>query len=242
MKREEKKENKKRINSEIITLQKMFPNVLATRYLREANNQDLAENYESAELFYKKAIDCFKTAISKGIDINKNNYTNAICNLATVLYNNRHYEEAVKTIFVKQELQKYINPEILTYTQKSLYYNIGCYYIKEGNLLIALHYLSISNGISRKVDTLYNMGYAENLQKHFKEGHNYYDQALQLATKSGKNPLLIHKAIKNNITEYFIDLCHTSDPMDKFESLAGRETTYKMIYEQLPHSCLKHAK
>lgn len=53
MKREEKKENKKRINSEIITLQKMSPNVLATRYLREANNQVLAENYESAELFYK---------------------------------------------------------------------------------------------------------------------------------------------------------------------------------------------
>ncbi len=98
---EEEKENKKRINSEVITLQKISPNVLATHYLREANNQVLAENYESAELFYKKAIDCFKTAISKGIDINKNNYTNAICNLAIVLYNNRHYEEAVKTIFVK---------------------------------------------------------------------------------------------------------------------------------------------
>jgi len=242
MKREEKKENKKRINSEIITLQKMFPNVLATRYLREANNQDLAENYESAELFYKKAIDCFKTAISKGIDINKNNYTNAICNLATVLYNNRHYEEAVKTIFVKQELQKYINPEILTYTQKSLYYNIGCYHIKEGNLLIALHYLSISNALDQSLDALYNMGYVANLQKHFKAAHTYYNQAFQLASKSRQNTLVIHKAIKNNITEYFIDLCHTSDSMDKFESLAGRETTYKMIYEQLPHSCLKHAK
>ena len=170
-------------------------------------------------------------------------YTHAICNLATVLYNTRHYEEAVKTIFVKQELQKYINAEILTNTQKSLYYNIGFDHIKEGNLLIALHYLSISNGISRKVDTLYNMGYAENLQKHFKEAHDYYDQALQLAIKSGKeNTLLIYKAIKNNITEYFIDLCHTSDPMDKFESLEGRKTKYKMIYEQLPHSCLKHAK
>ena len=173
----------------------MFPNVLATRYLREANNQDLAENYESAELFYKKAIDCFKTAISKGIDINKNNYTNAICNLSIVLYNNRHYEEAVKTIFVKQELQKYINPEILTYTQKSLYYNIGCYYIKEGNLLIALHYLSISNALDQSLDALYNMGYVANLQKHFKEAHDYYDQALQLARKSSeKNTLLIHKA------------------------------------------------
>jgi tetratricopeptide (TPR) repeat protein len=159
-----------------------------------------------------------------------------------VLYNNRQYEEAVKTIFVKQELQKYINPEILTDTQKSLYYNIGCYYIKEGNLLITLHYLSISNGISREVDTLYNMGYVENLQKHFKAAHTYYNQAFQLASKSGQNTLVIHKAIKNNITEYFIDLCHTSDSMDKFESLAGRETTYKMIYEELPHSCLKHAK
>jgi len=242
MKREEKKENKKRINSEIITLQKMFPNVLATRYLREANNQDLAENYESAELFYKKAIDCFKTAISKGIDINKNNYTNAICNLAIVLYNNRHYEEAVKTIFVKQELQKYINPEILTYTQKSLYYNIGCYYIKEGNLLIALHYLSISNALDQSLDALYNMGYVANLQKHFKAAHTYYNQAFQLASKSRQNTLVIHKAIKNNITEYFIDLCHTGDPMDEFERLVGRKNTYKMIYEQLPDPCLKHAK
>jgi len=239
---EEEKENKKRINSEVITLQKISPNVLATHYLREANNQVLAENYESAELFYKKAIDCFKTAISINIAISKNNYTHAICNLATVLYNNRHYEEAVKTIFVEQELQKYINAEILTNTQKSLYYNIGFDHIKEGNLVIALRYLSTSNALGQSVEALYNMGYAENLQKHFKEGHNYYDQALQLAIKSSKNTLLIHKAIKNNITEYFIDLCHTSDPMDKFESLAGRETTYKMIYEQLPHSCLKHAK
>ena len=159
-----------------------------------------------------------------------------------MLYNNRHYEEAVKTIFVKQELQKYINPEILTYTQKSLYYNIGCYYIKEGNLLIALHYLSISNALDQSLDALYNMGYVANLQKHFKAAHTYYNQAFQLASKSRQNTLVIHKAIKNNITEYFIDLCHTSDPMDKFESLAGRETTYKMIYEQLPDSCLKHAK
>jgi len=242
MKREEKKENKKRINSEIITLQKMFPNVLATRYLREANNQVLAENYESAELFYKKAIDCFKTAISKGIDINKNNYTHAICNLATALYNNRHYEEAVKTIFVEQELQKYINAEILTNAQKSLYYNIGFDHIKEGNLVIALRYLSTSNALDQSLDALYNMGYVENLQKHFKAAHTYYNQAFQLASKSRQNTLVIHKAIKNNITEYFIDLCHTSDSMDKFESLAGRETTYKKVYEELPHSCLKHAK
>lgn len=86
------------------------------------------------------------------------------------------------------------------------------------------------------------MGYVENLQKHFKEAHNYYNQAFQLASKSSQNTLVIHKAIKNNITEYFIDLCHTSDPMDKFESLAGRKTTYKMIYKELPDSCLKHAK
>lgn len=243
MKREEEKENKKRTNSEVITLQKMSPNVLAAYYLREANNQVLEGNYKVDELSYKRAIGCFEKAISEGIAINKNNYTNAICNWATVLYNNRHYEEAIKVIVVPQNLQEYINAEVLTDTQKSLYYNIGCYHIKEGNLLIALHYLSISNGISRKVDTLYNMGYAENLQKHFKEAHDYYDQALQLAIKSGKeNTSLIHKAIKNNITKYFIDLCHTSDPMDKFESLAGRKTTYKMIYEQLPHSCLKHAK
>jgi tetratricopeptide (TPR) repeat protein len=243
MKREEEKENKKRINSEVINFQVMSPNVLATYYLRKADNKAFTKEYEESTKLYEQAIVCFKAAISINIAISKNNYTHAICNLATVLYNNRQYEEAVKTIFVKQELQKYINPEILTDTQKSLYYNIGYYHIKEGNLVIALSYLSISNGISREVDTLYNMGYVENLQKHFKEGHNYYDQALQLAIKSGKgNPLLIHKAIKNNITEYFIELCHTCDPMDKFESLAGRETTYKKVYEELPDSCLKHAK
>ncbi|MBM3467383.1 MAG: hypothetical protein FJX70_06105 [Alphaproteobacteria bacterium] len=243
MKREEEKENKKRINSEVINFQVMSPNVLATYYLRKADNKAFTKEYEESAKLYKQAIDCFKVAISINIAISKNNYTHAICNLATVLYNNGYYEEAVKVIVVPQNLQKYINAEILTDTQKSLYYNIGYYHIKEGNLLIALHYLSISNGISREVDTLYNMGYVENLQKHFKEGHNYYDQASQLAINSGKgNPLLIHKAIKNNITEYFIELCHTSDPMDKFESLAGRETTYKKVYEELPHSCLKHAK
>ncbi|MBN8523069.1 MAG: hypothetical protein J0M23_04345 [Rickettsiales bacterium] len=244
MKREEEKENKKQINSEVVIPEILSsPNILANFYLKEANNQVLAQNYKSAELSYKQAIEYFKIAISKGIDINKNNYTNATCNLATVLYNNRHYEEAVKVIVVPQNLQKYINAEILTDTQKSLYYNIGYYHIKEGNLVIALRYLSTSNALGQSADALYNMGYAENLQKHFKEGHNYYDQALQLAIKSGKgNPLLIHKAIKNNITEYFIELCHTCDPMDKFESLAGRETTYKKVYEELPHSCLKHAK
>jgi len=242
MKRVEEKGKEKQVNSKIITLQAMSPNVLATHYLRGANNHVLVRNYKSAELSYKQAIDCFKTAISINIAISKNNYTHAICNLATVLYNNGHYKEAVETIFVEQELQKYINAEILTNTQKSLYYNIGFDHIKEGNLVIALRYLSTSNALGQSVEALYNMGYAENLQKHFKEGHNYYDQALQLAIKSSKNTLLIHKAIKNNITEYFIDLCHTSDPMDKFESLEGRKTKYKMIYEQLPHSCLKHAK
>ncbi len=242
MKREEKKENKKRINSEIITLQKMSPNVLAIHYLREANNQVLAGNYKVAELSYKQAIDYFNKEISKGIVINKNNYTNAICNLATVLYDNGRYEEAIKVIVVPQNLQEYINAEVLTDTQKSLYYNIGCYHIKEGNLLIALHYLSISNALDQSLDALYNMGYVENLQKHFKAAHTYYNQAFQLASKSRQNTLVIHKAIKNNITEYFIDLCHTSDPMDEFESLVGRKNTYKMIYEQLPDSCLKHAK
>lgn len=244
MKREEGKENKKRINSEVVIPEILSsPNILANFYLKEANNKVLAGNYKVAELSYERAIDCFKEAISAGMVINKNNYTNAICNLATVLYNNGRYKEAVKVIVVPQNLQEYINAEVLTDTQKSLYYNIGCYHIKEGNLLIALHYLSISNGIRRKVDTLYNMGYAENLQKHFKEAHDYYDQALQLTIKSGKEKtLVIHKAIKNNITEYFIDLCHTNAPMDEFESLVGRKTTYKMIYEQLPDTCLKHAK
>lgn len=86
------------------------------------------------------------------------------------------------------------------------------------------------------------MGYVENLQKHFKEAHTYYDQAFQLASKSRQNTLVIHKAIKNNIIEYFIDLCQTSDFMDKFESLAGRKSTYKKIYDELRDSCLKHAK
>jgi tetratricopeptide (TPR) repeat protein len=198
MKREEEKENKKRINSEVITLQKMSPNVLATHYLREANNQVLAKNYESAELFYKQAIDYFNKAISKGIAISKNNYTYAICNLATVLYNNRQYEEAVKTISVQQELKKYINPEILTNTQKSLYYNIGFDHIKGENLVIALYYLSISNALGQSVEALYNMGYVENLQKHFEAAHNYYDKAFQLASKSRQKTLVIHKAIKNN--------------------------------------------
>jgi tetratricopeptide (TPR) repeat protein len=159
-----------------------------------------------------------------------------------VLYDNGRYEEAIKVIVVPQNLQEYINAEVLTDTQKSLYYNIGCYHIKEGNLLIALHYLSISNALDQSLDALYNMGYVENLQKHFKAAHTYYNQAFQLASKSRQNTLVIHKAIKNNITEYFIDLYHTSDSMDKFKSLAGRKTTYKMIYEELPHSCLKHAK
>lgn len=77
MKGKEEKENKKRINSEVITLQKMSPNVLATHYLREANTQVLAKNYESAELFYKQAIDYFNKAISKGIAISKNYFCTA---------------------------------------------------------------------------------------------------------------------------------------------------------------------
>ena len=240
---EEEKENKKRINSEVVIPEILSsPNILANFYLREANNQVLAGNYKVAELSYKQAIDYFNKEISKGIVINKNNYTNAICNLATVLYDNGRYEEAIKVIVVPQNLQEYINAEVLTDTQKSLYYNIGCYHIKEGNLLIALHYLSISNALDQSLDALYNMGYVENLQKHFKAAHTYYNQAFQLASKSRQNTLVIHKAIKNNITEYFIDLCRTSDSMDKFESLAGRETTYKKVYEELPHSCLKHAK
>ena len=239
---EEEKENKKRINSEVITLQKMSPNVLAIHYLREANNQVLAGNYKVAELSYERAIGCFKEAISEGMVINKNNYTNAIRNWATVLYNNGRYKEAVKAIFVEQELQKHINSQILTYTQKDLHYNIGCYHIKEGNLVIALRYLSTSNALGQSADTLYNMGYIEYLQKNFEKAHIYYDQALELATNSRKSIAPIYKAIKNNITEYFIALCYTSDPMDEFESLAGRKSTYKKIYDELPDSCLKHAK
>lgn len=105
-----------------------------------------------------------------------------------------------------------------------------------------MYYLSISNALGQSVEALYNIGYVENLQKHFEAAHNYYDKAFQLASKSRQNTLVIHKAIKNNIIEYFIDLCQTGDFMDKFESLAGRKTTYKKVYEELPGSCLKHAK
>jgi len=136
MKREEEKENKKRINSEVINFQVMSPNVLATYYLRKADNKAFTKEYEESAKLYEQAIDCFKVAISINIAISKNNYTHAICNLA-MLYNNGYYEEAVKVIFVPQNLQKYINAEILTNTQKSLYYNIGCYHIKDGNLVIA---------------------------------------------------------------------------------------------------------
>ncbi len=191
MKRVEEEKNKKRINSEVITLQKMSPNVLAIHYLREANNQVLAGKYEESAMLYQEAVNYFNKALSKGIVISKSNYTNAICNLATVLY------------------------------------NIGCYHIKKGNLVIALYYFSISNALGQSVDALYNMGYVENLQKYFKEAHDYYNQAFQLASKFRQNTLVICKAIKNNIIEYFIDLCQTSDFMDKFESLAGRKTTYK---------------
>ena len=68
-------------------------------------------------------------------------------------------------------------------------------YIAERDFPNALKNLSISNALGQSVDALYNMGYVENLQKHFKEGHNYYDQALQLAIKSSKNTLLIDKAM-----------------------------------------------
>ena len=122
------------------------------------------------------------------------------------------------------------------------YIILGATILRKGNLVIALYYLSISNALSQSVEALYNMGYVENLQKHFEAAHNYYDKAFQLASKSRQNTLVIHKAIKNNIIEYFIDLCQTGDFMDKFKSLAGRKTTYKMIYIELPDSCLKHAK
>lgn len=42
-------------------------------------------------------------------------------------------KEAIKVIVVPQNLQEYINAEVLTHTQKSLgHYSIGCYHIKEG--------------------------------------------------------------------------------------------------------------
>ena len=195
-------------------------------------------------MLYKQAIDYFEIAIHGGVSISKSNYTNAIYNWVTTLYYNRKYEEALEalnTYILLRDVQ-YIDLSILLHTQKDLCYNLALVYIAKKDFPNALKNLSISNALGQSADALYNMGYVENLQKHFKEGHNYYDQALQLARNSSKNTLLLDKAIKNNLTEYFIELCHTSDPMDEFESLVGRKNTYQMIYEQLPDSCLKHAK
>lgn len=242
MKRDDGKGKEKQVSSK--TLQAMSPNVLATRYLREANKKFKLGDYAEAAEIYKQAIDYFEIAIHGGVSISKSNYTNAIYNWVTTLYYNRKYEEALEALntYILSIDVQYIDLSILLHTQKDLCYNVGLEYIKKGDFPSALNSLSTSNALGQSVDALYNMGYVENLQKHFKEGHNYYDQALQLAIKSSKNTLLIDKAIKNNITEYFIELCHTSDPMDEFESLVGRKNTYQMIYEQLPHSCLKHAK
>ncbi|MCC8461490.1 MAG: tetratricopeptide repeat protein [Candidatus Megaira endosymbiont of Carteria cerasiformis] len=242
MKRDDEKGKEKEVSAK--TLQAMPPNVLATRYLREANNKVIAEKYEESAVLYKQAIDYFEIAIHGGVSISKSNYTNAIYNWVTTLYYNRKYEEALEalnTYIILRDVQ-YIDLSILLHTQKDLCYNLALVYIAKKDFPNALKNLSTSNALGQSVVALYNMGYVENLQKHFKEAHDYYDQALQLAIKSSKNTLLIDKAIKNNITEYFIELCHTSDPMDEFESLVGRKNTYQMIYEQLPDSCLKHAK
>ena len=241
MKRDDEKGKEKQVNSK--ALQAIPPNVLATRYLREANKKFKLGDYAEAAEVYKQAIDYFEIAHG-GVSISKSNYTNAICNWVTTLYYNRKYEEALEalnTYILLRDVQ-YIDLSILLHTQKDLCYNLALVYIAKKDFPNALKNLSISNALGQSVEALYNMGYAENLQKHFKEAHDYYDQALQLAIKSSKNTLLIDKAIKNNITEYFIELCHTSDPMDEFESLVGRKNTYQMIYEQLPDSCLKHAK
>lgn len=243
MKRDDEKGKEKQVSAK--TLQAMPPNnVLATRYLREANKKFELGDYAEAAEVYKQAVDYFEIAIHGGVSISKSNYINAICNWVTTLYYNRKYGEALEalnTYILLRDVQ-YIDLSILLHTQKDLCYNLALVYIAERDFPNALKNLSISNALGQSVDALYNMGYVENLQKHFKEGHNYYDQALQLAIKSSKNTLLIDKAIKNNITEYFIELCHTSDPMDEFESLVGRKNTYQMIYEQLPDSCLKYAK
>jgi len=243
MKRDDEKGKEKQVSAK--TLQAMPPNnVLATRYLREANKKFELGDYAEAAEVYKQAVDYFEIAIHGGVSISKSNYTNAICNWVTTLYYNRKYGEALEalnTYILLRDVQ-YIDLSILLHTQKDLCYNLALVYIAERDFPNALKNLSISKALGQSVDALYNMGYVENLQKHFKEGHNYYDQALQLAIKSSKNTLLIDKAIKNNITEYFIELCHTSDPMDEFKSLVGRKNTYQMIYEQLPDSCLKYAK
>lgn len=242
MKRDDEKGKEKQVSAK--TLQAMPPNnVLATRYLREANKKFKLGDYAEAAEVYKQAIDYFEIAHG-GVSISKSNYTNAICNWVTTLYYNRKYEEALEALntYILLKDVQYIDLSIILHTQKDLCYNLGLVHIAEKDFPNALKNLSTSNALGQSVVALYNMGYAENLQKHFKEAHDYYDQALQLAIKSSKNTLLIDKAIKNNITEYFIELCHTSNPMDEFESLAGRKSTYEMIYEQLPDLCLKHAK
>ena len=220
MKRDDEKGKEKQVNSK--ALQAIPPNVLATRYLREANKKFKLGDYAEAAEVYKQAIDYFEIAHG-GVSISKSNYTNAICNWVTTLYYNRKYEEALEALntYILWRDVQYIDLSILLHTQKDLCYNLALVYIAKKDFPNALKNLSISNALGQSVEALYNMGYAENLQKHFKEAHDYYDQALQLAIKSSKNTLLIDKAIKNNITEYFIELCHTSDPMDEFESLVG---------------------
>lgn len=120
--------------------------------------------------------------IDKGVSISKSNYTNAIYNWVTTLYYNRKYEEALEALntYILSIDVQYIDLSILLHTRKDLCYNLGLVYIAERDFPNALKNLSLSNALGQSADALYSMGYAENLQKHFKEAHNYYDQALHL--------------------------------------------------------------
>lgn len=133
MKRDDEKGKEKQVSSK--TLQAMSPNVLATRYLREANKKFKLGDYAEAAEVYKQAINYFEIAIHGGVSISKSNYTNAIYNWVTTLYYNRKYEEALEafnTYILSIDVQ-YIDLSILLHTQKDLCYNVGLEYIKKGD-------------------------------------------------------------------------------------------------------------
>ena len=139
MKRDDEKGKEKQVSSK--TLQAMSPNVLATRYLREANKKFKLGDYAEAAEVYKQAINYFEIAIHGGVSISKSNYTNAIYNWVTTLYYNRKYEEALEafnTYILSIDVQ-YIDLSILLHTQKDLYYNVGLEYIKKGDFPSALN-------------------------------------------------------------------------------------------------------
>ena len=121
MKRDDEKGKEKQVSSK--TLQAMSPNVLATRYLREANKKFKLGDYAEAAEVYKQAIDYFEIAIHGGVSISKSNYTNAICNWVTTLYYNRKYGEALEalnTYILLRDVQ-YIDLSILLHVHKKIY-------------------------------------------------------------------------------------------------------------------------